>query len=177
MPLGYTFYPSHCFYSGYVSMQKPFRQNIPRHNKLVCKKMGLGLNKKISNPGNSPVTCTMPAHGEPWASMNTGHSSPEILKEIYERARASLCLRRQLHLQQKNALLYLFQASNAVENFERTELSLPSIWIRPREGHNSFLYLRTSLVSFVFSGCCAKIEITKYHESTVELHVHFSSNT
>lgn len=46
-PLGYTFYPSHCCYSCYISMQKSFQLNIPRHNKTAFRRMGLGLNESF----------------------------------------------------------------------------------------------------------------------------------
>lgn len=100
----------HCFYSGCISMQKPFPLNIPRHNKIAHRRTGLGLNKKFHILAIH-LSGVQRRTREIRASANTGHLSLEIMKGAHEAARASLCLRRQAHLQQRSASLYLFQAS------------------------------------------------------------------
>ena len=93
-----------------------------------------------------------PAQGKPWASTNTGHLSPEIMKEILEETQVSLCfsLRRQVYLQQRTVPLYVFQANLSGGNLQWTGLSMPS--------HSPLLYLKTRLATFTFSGHLAKLE-------------------
>ena len=156
MPLGYIFYPSHCFYSGYIHIQKPFQVNIPRHNNIVCRRLGLGFNRKFQILAIH-LSCTQ--HHTRIRGIHAHR--PFFIRNCegnYGGARASLCLRRQVHLQQRNVLPYLhFRPAYVVGNLEWTGLSPSGIWIRPWEGHNPLLYPRTSSASFIFSGHCAKL--------------------